>query len=83
LRTAYALQPVRLLAKLRAPESAPVLMATLSRLLSPHEPYWRVALACVEGLGTLGDPRAREVLSRAQSHPRLAVAATTALRTLR
>ncbi|MFE5541223.1 adenylosuccinate lyase [Streptomyces sp. NPDC056492] len=83
LRTAYALQPVRLLAALRAPESAPVLTATLSRLLSPHEPYWRVALACVEGLGTLGDPRAREVLTRAQSHPRLAVAATAALRELR
>ncbi|MFE2549022.1 adenylosuccinate lyase [Streptomyces sp. NPDC059355] len=83
LRTAYALQPVRLLTILRAPESAPVLMATLSRLLSPHEPYWRVALACVEGLGALADPRAREVLTRAQSHPRLAVAATAALRTLR
>ncbi|WSW02198.1 adenylosuccinate lyase [Streptomyces sp. NBC_01006] len=83
LRTAYALQPVRLLTTLRAPESAPVLMATLSRLLSPHEPYWRVALACVEGLGTLADPRAREVLTRAQSHPRLALAATAALRKLR
>ncbi|MFD8860732.1 adenylosuccinate lyase [Streptomyces vinaceus] len=83
LRTAYALQPVRLLTALRAPESAPALMATLSRLLSPHEPYWRVALACVEGLGTLADPRAREVLTRAQSHPRLAVAATRSLHELR
>ncbi|MGW7105101.1 HEAT repeat domain-containing protein [Streptomyces xanthophaeus] len=82
LRTAYALQPVRLLTALRAPESAPALIATLSRLLSPHDPYWRVALACVEGLGALGDPRAREVLTRAQSHPRLAVAATAALRAL-
>lgn len=82
LRTAYALQPVRLLTALRAPESAPALITTLSRLLSPHDPYWRVALACVEGLGALGDARAREVLTRAQAHPRLAVAATQALRAL-
>lgn len=82
LRTAYALQPVRLLTALRAPESVPALLATLSRLLSPNDPYWRVALACVEGLGALGDPRARELLTRAQSHPRLAVAATAALRAL-
>lgn len=82
LRTAYALQPVRLLTALRAPESAPALIATLSRLLSPHDPYWRVAMACVEGLGALADPGAREVLVRAQSHPRLAVAATAALRAL-
>ncbi|MFF9051792.1 adenylosuccinate lyase [Streptomyces erythrochromogenes] len=82
LRTAYALQPVRLLTALRAPESVPALLTTLSRLLSPNDPYWRVALACVEGLGALGDPRARELLTRAQSHPRLAVAATTALRGL-
>ncbi|MGW1775263.1 HEAT repeat domain-containing protein [Streptomyces sp. NPDC002104] len=82
LRTAYALHPVRLLAALRAPESAPALIRTLSRLLAPHDPYWRVALACVEGLGRLADERAREVLTRAQSHPRLAVAATAALRGL-
>ncbi|MET3986839.1 adenylosuccinate lyase [Streptomyces sp. PvR034] len=82
LRTAYALHPVRLLVALRAPESAPALIATLSRLLGPHDPYWRVALACVEGLGALADPRARDVLTRAQSHPRLAVAATRALREL-
>ncbi|MGP3689332.1 adenylosuccinate lyase [Streptomyces sp. IBSNAI002] len=82
LRTAYALQPVRLLTALRAPESAPALMTALSRLLSPHDPYWRVALACVEGLGALGDVRARELLTRAQAHPRLAVAATAALRAL-
>ncbi|MEV6955684.1 adenylosuccinate lyase [Streptomyces sp. NPDC051183] len=82
LRTAYALQPVRLLTALRAPESAPALIATLGRLLAPNDPYWRVALACVEGLGTLADPRAREVLTRAQSHPRLAEAATMALRGL-
>ncbi|MGW1765236.1 HEAT repeat domain-containing protein [Streptomyces sp. NPDC002073] len=82
LRTAYALHPVRLLAELRAPESAPVLIATLNRLLTPQQPYWRVALACVEGLGSLSDPRAREALTAAQSHPRLAVAATAALRGL-
>ncbi|MFE4632364.1 HEAT repeat domain-containing protein [Streptomyces sp. NPDC056773] len=82
LRTAYALHPVRLLAALRAPESAPALIRTLSRLLAPNDPYWRVALACVEGLGALADQRAREVLTRAQSHPRLAVAATEALRGL-
>ncbi|MFD9356230.1 adenylosuccinate lyase [Streptomyces sp. NPDC060031] len=82
LRTAYALQPVRLLTALRAPESAPALISTLSRLLAPNDPYWRVALACVEGLGALADPRAREALTRAQSHPRLALAATKALRAL-
>ncbi|MFF5449174.1 adenylosuccinate lyase [Streptomyces sp. NPDC012888] len=82
LRTAYALEPVRLLTALRAPESAPALIATLGRLLSPHDPYWRVAVACVEGLGVLADPRARDVLTRAQAHPRLAVAATGALRAL-
>ncbi|MFI5618982.1 HEAT repeat domain-containing protein [Streptomyces sp. NPDC051567] len=80
LRTAYALHPVRLLTALRAPESAPALIACLSRLLTPHDPHGRVALACVEGLGALADPRAREVLTRALSHPRLAVAAAGALR---
>ncbi|MBW5482129.1 adenylosuccinate lyase [Streptomyces bambusae] len=82
LRVAYALEPVRLLVALRAPESVPALVTTLSRRLSPHDPYWRVALACVEGLGALGDARAREVLTRAQAHPRLAVAATRALKAL-
>ncbi|MFE9257003.1 HEAT repeat domain-containing protein [Streptomyces sp. NPDC006879] len=82
LRTAYALQPVRLLAALRAPESVPALTATLERLLTPHDPYWRVALACVEGLGELADPSSRPVLTRAQAHPRLARAATLALRRL-
>ncbi|MFG2292510.1 HEAT repeat domain-containing protein [Streptomyces sp. NPDC048603] len=82
LRVAYALEPVRLLAALRAPESVPALMTTLDRRLTPHDPYWRVALACVEGLGALGDPRARELLVRAQSHPRLAVAATEAIKAL-
>ncbi|MEV5608751.1 adenylosuccinate lyase [Streptomyces sp. NPDC052225] len=79
LRVAYALHPVRLLTQLRAPESAPALIATLRRRLTPHDPYRRVALACVEGLGSLADPRARDVLTEATSHPRLAMAAAAAL----
>ncbi|NEE22382.1 adenylosuccinate lyase, partial [Streptomyces sp. SID7499] len=59
LRTAYALHPVRLLTTLRAPESVPALVATLQRLLAPGDPHWRVALACVEGLGSLADEQAR------------------------
>ncbi|MFF1476388.1 adenylosuccinate lyase [Streptomyces sp. NPDC058301] len=80
LRTAYALQPVRLLTALRAPESVPALLTTLRPLLSPDTPYWRVALACVEGLGELGDKRAVETLETALSRPRLASAAAVALR---
>ncbi|MGW0578541.1 adenylosuccinate lyase [Streptomyces sp. NPDC002920] len=79
LRVAYALHPVRLLAELRAPESVPALIATLRRRLTPHDPYRRVALACVEGLGELGDSRARPVLSDALAHPGLAEAAVHAL----
>ncbi|AZP21337.1 adenylosuccinate lyase [Streptomyces aquilus] len=79
LRVAYALHPVRLLAELRAPESVPALITTLSRRLRPHDPYRRVALACVEGLGTLGDARARPVLNEALAHPALAEAAVHAL----
>jgi HEAT repeat protein len=79
LRVAYALHPVRLLAELRAPESAPALITTLERRLRPHDPYRRVALACVEGLGALGDPRARRVLKEALAHPALAEAAVHAL----
>ncbi|MFI7383652.1 adenylosuccinate lyase [Streptomyces sp. NPDC049813] len=79
LRVAYALYPVRLLTQLRAPESAPALITTLRRRLAPHDPYRRVALACVEGLGSLADPRAREVLTEASAHPRLAMAAAAAL----
>ncbi|MFI6690014.1 adenylosuccinate lyase [Streptomyces sp. NPDC050485] len=80
LRTAYALHPVRLLTELRAPESVPALITTLRPLLTPHTPYWRVALACVEGLGELGDKRAADVLTEALAHPRLARAAATSLR---
>ncbi|MFD5073292.1 adenylosuccinate lyase [Streptomyces sp. NPDC058371] len=79
LRVAYALHPVRLLVELRAPESVPALVTTLRRRLRPHDPYRRVALACVDGLGALGDPRARPVLTEALAHPTLAEAAVHAL----
>ncbi|MFE3163970.1 adenylosuccinate lyase [Streptomyces sp. NPDC059224] len=79
LRVAYALHPVRLLVVLRAPESVPALITTLERRLRPHDPYRKVALACVEGLGDLGDTRARRVLSEALAHPTLAEAAVRAL----
>lgn len=79
LRVAYALHPVRLLVALRAPESVPALITTLRRRLHPHDPYRRVALACVEGLGTLADERARDVLTEALAHPPLAEAAVHAL----
>ncbi|MFF0225349.1 adenylosuccinate lyase [Streptomyces sp. NPDC004629] len=79
LRVAYALHPVRLLVELRAPESVPALITTLERRLRPHDPYRRVALACVEGLGELGDPRARTVLNEALAHPALAEPAAHAL----
>ena len=79
LRTGYALHAVRLLTELRAPESVPVLIATLERLLAPEEPHWRVALACVEGLGALADGRAEAALRAALARPRLAAAAAAAL----
>ncbi|WP_189205606.1 HEAT repeat domain-containing protein, partial [Streptomyces purpureus] len=75
LRVAYALVPVRLLAALRAPESLPALLTVLERRLAPEDPYWRLGLACVEGLGTLGDRRARPLLIEAVAHPRLGRAA--------
>ncbi|MFD0052538.1 adenylosuccinate lyase [Streptomyces sp. NPDC005047] len=79
LRVAYALHPVRLLVELRAPEAVPALITTLRRRLRPHDPHRRVALACVEGLGTLGDDRAGPVLNDALAHPALAQAAVRAL----
>ncbi|MDQ0993923.1 adenylosuccinate lyase [Streptomyces sp. V3I7] len=79
LRVAHALHPVRLLVELRAPESVPALITTLERRLRPHDPYRRVALACVDGLGALGDPSARRVLNEALAHPALAEAAVHAL----
>ncbi|MDF3298696.1 adenylosuccinate lyase [Streptomyces tropicalis] len=79
LRVAYALHPVRLLVALRAPEAVPALITTLERRLRPHDPYRRVALECVAGLGALGDRRARPVLNEALAHPALAEAAVHAL----
>ncbi|GAA5012828.1 adenylosuccinate lyase [Streptomyces siamensis] len=79
LRVAYALHPIRLLVELRAPEAVPALITTLERRLRPHDPYRSVALACVQGLGMLGDDRARPVLSEALAHPALAEAAVHAL----
>ncbi|MGW4705900.1 HEAT repeat domain-containing protein, partial [Streptomyces sp. NPDC004285] len=79
LRAAYALLPVRLLAELRAPESAPALITVLERRLRTGDPHWRVGLACVEGLGTLGDPLARPALEAALPHPRLGAAARRSL----
>ncbi|MEW2085585.1 adenylosuccinate lyase [Streptomyces sp. NPDC005283] len=79
LRVAYALLPVRLLTRLRAPESVPALITVLRRRLAPGDPHWRVALACVEGLGALGDKRAAGILGSARTHPRLTAAAEAAL----
>ncbi|MEU6273345.1 adenylosuccinate lyase [Streptomyces populi] len=79
LRVAYALQPVRLLVRLRAPEAVPALITTLERRLRPHDPHRKVALACAEGLGVLGDDRARGVLNEALAHPALAETAVRAL----
>lgn len=79
LRVAYALHPIRLLVELRAAEAVPALITTLQRRLRPHDPYRKVALACVEGLGALGDARARPVLNEALAHPALAEAAVHAL----
>ncbi|MFJ9811946.1 HEAT repeat domain-containing protein [Streptomyces sp. NPDC101158] len=83
LRVAYALLPVRLLAALGAPESVPALVTVLGRRLAPADPHWRVGLACVEGLGALGDPGARDVLEAALPHPRFGGAAREALARLR
>ena len=82
LRVAYALHPVRLLVELRAPEAVPALITTLARRLRPHDPYRGVAIACVEGLGALGDERARPVLNEALAHPPFAQAAAGALKRL-
>ncbi|WP_443050683.1 HEAT repeat domain-containing protein [Streptomyces sp. H27-D2] len=79
LRTAYALHPVRLLAELRAPESVPALLSTLERLLAAQDRHLPIALACVEGLGVLGDSRAVPVLTAARDDARLRKAADRAL----
>ncbi|AJF68096.1 HEAT repeat domain-containing protein [Streptomyces vietnamensis] len=82
LRVAYALLPVRLLAELRAPESVPALITVLERRLRADDPHWRVGLACVEGLGALGDARARPALEAALPHPRLGTEAMRSLHRL-
>lgn len=79
LRTSYALHPVRLLAALRAPSSVPTLIRVLDRLLAGPAHHWPVARACVEGLGALGDRRARLVLLAARERPELRAAANEAL----
>jgi HEAT repeat protein len=79
LRAGYALVPVRLLVRLRAPESVPALVTVLGRRLGPGDPHGRLALACVEGLGALGDTRAAGVLESAAAHPGLGAAARAAL----
>ncbi|MFI6638039.1 HEAT repeat domain-containing protein [Streptomyces sp. NPDC050504] len=83
LRAAYALMPVRLLTRLRAPESVPALITALRRRLVPGDPHWRVGLACVEGLGELRDERGRGVLEAAVRHPKLGIVAVIALERLR
>lgn len=80
LRVAYAVQPIRLLVELRAPESVPALIETLDRLLAERALGWDAVPACVDGLGELGDPRAAPVLRAACAHPRLRTAAREALR---
>ncbi|WP_448316504.1 HEAT repeat domain-containing protein [Streptomyces sp. CO7] len=83
LRVGYALHPVRLLVALRAPEAVPALVTVLERRLSAaRDPHREVALACVEGLGELGDPRGRAVLERALRREELAEAARAALQSL-
>lgn len=80
LRVAYAAPPIRLLVALRAPEAVPALTGTLRRLLAePATPYWRVALACAEGLGELADPGAEPLLRAACDDTRLREAAVAAL----
>ncbi|MEU3462231.1 adenylosuccinate lyase [Streptomyces sp. NPDC006733] len=79
LRVAYAVPPIRLLVRLRAPESVPALIETLDRLLAERTLAWEAVPACVQGLGELGDPRAAPVLRAARAHPRLREAATAAL----
>ncbi|MER5493680.1 adenylosuccinate lyase [Streptomyces sp. NPDC002490] len=79
LRVGYALHPVRLLTALRAPESVPALITVLERRLAPRDPHRAVALACIEGLGELGDARARPVLREAGTRAALAPSAERAL----
>jgi HEAT repeat protein len=79
LRTSYALHAVRLLSRLRAPESVPALIATLERLVRGPDHHWQVAVACIEGLGGLGDERAVPALTAARVLPQLRDPAAEAL----
>jgi HEAT repeat protein len=79
LRVAYALHPVRLLTALRAPEAAPALTTVLAGLLRRPAAHRDLALACVAGLGALGDPAARAVLRQAAAVPHLSAAAEAAV----
>ncbi|MFF7214912.1 HEAT repeat domain-containing protein [Streptomyces sp. NPDC008238] len=79
LRIAYALASVRLLGRLRAPESLPALTSTLAWLLDEGRTTCRAAVGCVEELGRLGDARAVPVLTRAAGDPRLRAAAVDSL----
>ncbi|MQY12560.1 hypothetical protein SRB5_26960 [Streptomyces sp. RB5] len=66
LRTSYSLQAVRLLGRLRAPESVPALISALERQVRGPDHHWSVAAACIEGLATMGDERAVPVLTSAR-----------------
>lgn len=79
LRIAYALAAVRLLGRLRAPESLPALTSTLTWLLDEGRTAYQAAAGCVEELGRLGDARAVPVLTRAVADPRLRAAAVDSL----
>ncbi|MEV6103958.1 HEAT repeat domain-containing protein [Streptomyces sp. NPDC051940] len=71
LRTSYSLHAVRLLGRLRAPESVPALISALERLVQGPDHHWAVAAACIEALGAMGDDRAVPVLSSARVFPEL------------
>ncbi|SNS09109.1 HEAT repeat domain-containing protein [Actinacidiphila glaucinigra] len=79
LRIAYALAAVRLLGRMRAPESLPALTSTLTWLLDEDRTAQQAAAGCVEELGRLGDARAVPVLTRAAGDPRLRAAAVDSL----
>ncbi|MEU1617154.1 HEAT repeat domain-containing protein [Streptomyces sp. NPDC005722] len=79
LRIAYALAAVRLLGRLRAPESLPALTSTLAWLLDEGRTTCQAAAGCVEELGRLGDARAVPVLTRAAGDPRLRATAVDSL----
>lgn len=79
LRIAYALAAVRLLGRMRAPESLPALTSTLTWLLDEGRTDYQAAAGCVEEMGRLGDARAVPVLTRAAGDPRLRGAAVDSL----